>query len=85
MLFRTRISRALLMGMLSCTGSLVESDENTNEEHVGRLDSIYLGFALWWRLEKKSWISRNLGRLKAFCVQRNKCVLQPVRSHKFGA
>ena len=57
------------MGMLSCTGSLVESDENTNEEHVGRLDSIYLGFALWWRLEKKAWILGDLGRPKAFCVQ----------------
>ena len=36
-LFRTRISRAFLMGMFSCIGSLVKSDENTNEERVGRL------------------------------------------------
>ena len=34
---RSRISRALLMGMLSCTRSLVESDENTNGEQAGRL------------------------------------------------
>ena len=25
------------MGILSCKGSLVESDENTNEEQVGKL------------------------------------------------
>ena len=37
MLFMTRIPRALLMGMLPWIGHLVESDENTNEEHVGRL------------------------------------------------
>ena len=36
-LFRTRISRALLMRILSCTRSLVESDEDSNEEQTGRL------------------------------------------------
>ena len=68
MLFRTRISRALLMGMLSLEvwwkvmRILMKS----------RLDgSIYLGFALKWRFEKKAWISGDLGRLKAFCVRRN--------------
>ena len=40
---------------------------------------ISLGFALWWRLEKKDWISGDLGRLKAFCVQRKKCIVQQVR------
>ena len=48
MLFNTQISTTLHMGMLSCVGSLVESDENTN-------------------------------RLKVFCVQRNKCIVQIVK------
>ena len=77
MLFRNRVSRTLFMGIFTCAGSLVESDKNTMKSELE--GSISLGFALWWRLEKKAWISRDLGRLKAFCVQRKKCIVQQVR------
>ena len=36
---------------------------STNQEQEG---SIYLGFTLWWRLEKKAWILGDLGRLTVF-------------------
>ena len=69
--------QTIAYGMLSCTGSLVESDEILMKS--GMEGSISFGFALCWRLEKKAWISRHLGRLKVFCVQRNKCTIKPVR------
>ena len=51
---------------------------STNQEQEG---SIYLGFALKWRFEKKAWISGDLGGLKAFRVQRNKCTVEPSRNN----
>ena len=61
-------SRTLLMGMLSCKGSLVESDEDTNDKHARRLHTF--GIYTW---------TRDLGGMKAFCVQSNKCTVQLAR------
>ena len=56
------------MGMLSCKGSLVESDEDTNDKHARRLHTF--GIYTW---------TRDLGGMKAFCVQSNKCTVQLAR------
>ena len=64
---------------------LSQKKQNNNSKRIriltkSRLEgSIYLGLALWRKLEKNGWILRDPGKLKAFCVQRNKCIVQPAR------